>query len=493
MVEIIEPPGRNEAKLSMRIHSSSITTPSATARNVILLDFPWMRDKDPRVPLGHASLLATLAQNPGIRHHSIVRPMNDEFEFSFEEVWDELQALIASHHHEHLDVAIGAYVWAEEVIQLLLPKIRAQLPNGRIILGGPQISYCSGGLEAIYPHCDVFIRGYGEMALLSLISTNARHEIQGVHYAGERDANLQTTVDLNLLPSPFLQGLVPLHAGAFLRWESQRGCPFSCSFCQHKEAGAKLRKREFCSNRIFSEIDLFCELGVKEIAILDPIFNASSQSTQILQRFQKNNFCGRLSLQCRAEMVSEEFIQSIQGLDVKLEFGLQTIHLDESNAVNRRNNMSKVLRGLEMVTQAGIEFEISIIFGLPNQTLASFTQTVDWCLSSGATAIKAFPLMLLRGTELEERKDDWGLVESFGTMPVVVSSNSYSVEDWQAMGRISQALKRTEGSHPLEVIELLCLSENLTVEMPRFRPNSLEGTLTNADSGFSISSQGLAS
>jgi hypothetical protein len=30
--------------------------------NLIFLDFPWMRDKDSHTPLGHASLLATLAQ-----------------------------------------------------------------------------------------------------------------------------------------------------------------------------------------------------------------------------------------------------------------------------------------------------------------------------------------------------------------------------------------------------------------------------------------------
>ncbi len=441
--------------------------------NLILLDFPWMRDKDPRVPLGHASLLATLAQNPAITCHSLVRPMNNDFLFSPEAIWDEIRALIALHEGSHLDVAIGAYVWAEEILQTLLPKIRTQLPHGRIIIGGPQISYCSSGLESIYPECDIFIRGYGEMALSALLSESSKLEIQGVHYAGEPDQNLQTVVDLDMLPSPFLTGVVPLYEGSFLRWESQRGCPFSCSFCQHKEAGAKLRKKEFCSSRIFSEIDNFCERKVGEIAILDPIFNASSQSIPILQRFQKNNFLGKLSLQCRAEMITEEFIQSVNGLDVKLEFGLQTIHADEGSAVKRSNNMKKVSRVLEMVASAGIEFEVSIIFGLPNQTLESFIQTIGWCISKGVPTIKAFPLMLLRGTELEERKKEWNLLESVGTMPVVLSSDTYSVEEWKAMAKISQALKLTEGAHPTSIEEVLNLSVNLDIDMPRFRPDAL--------------------
>ena len=81
----------------MWIDSSSNNALSGPARNVILVDFPWMRDKDPRVPLGHASLLATLAQNPDINCHSLVRPMNDEFDFSFQEVWNEIEILISTH------------------------------------------------------------------------------------------------------------------------------------------------------------------------------------------------------------------------------------------------------------------------------------------------------------------------------------------------------------------------------------------------------------
>ena len=442
-------------------------------RHLILIDFPWMRDKDPRVPLGHASLLATLSQNSDLVCHSFVRPINDKDEFCVDQVWNEIHSLIYANKGTGIDIAIGAYVWAENVIQNLLPRIRSHLPLGRIILGGPQISYSSYGLERLYPEADVFIRGYGEIALLALTSTNGQEVIEGVHYAGDYDENKQTIVDLDILPSPFLSGIIPLHNRKFIRWESQRGCPFSCSFCQHKEAGAKLRKREFCAGRIFSEIDLFCEHNIEEIAVLDPIFNASSQSIAILNRFRDNGFCGRLSLQCRAEMITEEFVQLVKGMNVKLEFGLQTIHLSEGKVVRRQNNMKKVQQNLSLVAAEGIEFEISVIFGLPTQTLSSFTETVDWCLSSGVNTIKAFPLMLLRGTELEERKSEWGLVESTDSMPVVLSSSTYSLADWKAMAKLSEALKETEGNHPKEVGKLVLFSQKMEIKMPRFRPNGI--------------------
>ena len=99
------------------------------------------------------------------------------------------------------------------------------------------------------------------------------------------------------------------------------------------------KKTEFDETRVFKEIELFCNSDVKEIAILDPIFNAGSKSIPILKRFIENQFKGNISLQCRAEMCSDEFLETAAKLDVKLEFGLQTIHKNEGQAVGRTNNM----------------------------------------------------------------------------------------------------------------------------------------------------------
>ena len=76
-------------------------------------------------------------------------------------------------------------------------------------------------------------------------------------------------------------------------------------------SGARLQKREFKSSRIMDEIDLFCKKNVSDIAVLDPIFNSSSQSKNILKRFQSNGFTGRLSLQCRAEMLMQDSLNCV--------------------------------------------------------------------------------------------------------------------------------------------------------------------------------------
>jgi radical SAM superfamily enzyme YgiQ (UPF0313 family) len=438
------------------------------SRNLLLVEFPWGRDKDPRVPLGHASILAMLGTIPNMRCKSLVKPINAP-DFQLDDVKKEILGEL-SILDKNSDIAIGVYVWCEDIVKSILSSLRSNYFEGRIILGGPQISYSGSGLERIYPEADIFVRGYGEFALAELMTTPSKITHRGVHYAGDMDMEHQTVVDLDLCPSPWLEQVIHLENQPFVRWETQRGCQFSCGFCQHKEAGARLPKHRFHFNRVEKEINLFCKNNVEDIAVLDPIFNSGKQAVKILKRFHENGFKGRLSLQCRAEMITDEFIEYSSKLNVRLEFGLQTIHENEGVAVNRKNNMKKVRQNLTKIIDAGIEYEVSVIYGLPEQTLDSFRETINWCLSMKTPVIKAFPLMLLRGTDTEKRKHTWGFVESGDSMPVAIQSDTFSFEDWLQMSKISQSLKDSENMHPssIELLEKMFAKEE--IQFNRFQP-----------------------
>jgi len=437
-------------------------------RTIILLEMPWGRDKDPRIPLGHASLLATLKEHGGGEIISIVSPINDNITTA-----EYLQKKIITivNNRCEVDLAIGAYVWCDDVLTELIYLLRQSGFNGRIILGGPQITYTQGGLEELYPEVDVFVRGYGEIALVTLFNNPNTKNIQGVHFSGNEDLNEQTVVDLSLLPSPWLRNIINLNEQKFIRWESQRGCPFSCGFCQHKEAGKRHKRRELDEKRVLSEIDLFSTSKIEDIAVLDPIFNSNRKVAKaILKRFIDNKYTGKLALQCRAEMCDDEFLSMCSQIDVKLEFGLQTIHKVEYDAINRPNNIRKVNEVFDKLNNMNIQYEVTIIFGLPNQTLTSFQETVDWCLNKQIPVIKAFPLMLLRGTDVEQRKGEWGLLESDDSMPIVKESDTFSQNEWFEMRKISETLKATEGSHHRTIQELSKTTLDINWDRNRFQP-----------------------
>jgi len=310
----------------------------------------------------------------------------------------------------------------------------------------------------MYPGVDAFVRGYGEEALATLASTSQALPIRGVHWAGTEDLARQAEVNLEALPSPWLTGTIPLKDQAFIRWETQRGCPFRCAFCQHREPGARLRRRALGLSRIEAEIDLFCASGVRDIAVLDPIFNLAPHAVAVLERFAERGFAGRLSLQCRAESIHAAFLHVASTLDVCLEFGLQTIHGNEGRAIHRGNQIERVDSALAQVRALHIRHEVTLIFGLPLQTLASFEASVAWCLEREVPIIKAFPLLILRGTELERDRDKWSLIDGGGAMPTVMQSSTFDIDDWQAMACLSEALKLTEGHHPRSLDALKALA-----------------------------------
>ena len=239
-------------------------------RNVLLLTLDWCRPKDPPVSLGTASILTNLVRNSITTSH-LSYNVNDR-SFQPEQV---LEDVFAQRPDKRTLLGIGAFVWNECHVQYILTKLQEYGYPGRILLGGPQVSYTSDNLEDYYPQVDVFCRGYGEDAVAKLVLLSSACDptppIPGLVYKGQADLKLQATCDLGLLPSPFLDGVIKPQR--FLRWETQRGCPFRCSFCQHRESdlpmGSAARTRQPLNvDRLSREVQWLCDSKVLDIAVL---------------------------------------------------------------------------------------------------------------------------------------------------------------------------------------------------------------------------------
>jgi radical SAM superfamily enzyme YgiQ (UPF0313 family) len=418
-------------------------------RRLLLIALDYTRPKDPPLSLGHASILANLLQHKlDVKEYSwaVNKPT-----FQPEQVVTQ----IMENAHPDLDVALGGFVWNEHAIQRITQSLHRYKFPGRVILGGPQVSYLKQGLEKVYPHVDAFVRGYGENAMVKLMQNyNPMTIIKGVHFAGMPDLGLTATVPLNELPSPYLEKVLP--AQPFIRWETQRGCPFKCSFCQHREPDkALMKRRNFPKARVQAEANWILNNPIiEDIAVLDPTFNSGPDYLNVLHGLI--GYTGKLALQCRMEMVTPEFLDAVELINqtgnIVLEFGLQTIHKEEQRLIQRPNNMNRIAWTLAETEKRNIKTELSLIFGLPGQTLASFRQSVQYCIDMNVKTIHAFPLMILRGTLLYDKKQELGLIESHEIaspaiprqqeyIPHVVESRSFSHDDWKAMAEIAEWLE----------------------------------------------------
>ena len=422
-------------------------------KHIIFVSVDWERSQDGRSNLGAASILASLKQ-AGIQYTLIEGAINSA-DFSYSEL--ETQILSAIHELEIQGasclIGIGAYIWNEPVTQQLTEVIHnsTSIP---VVLGGPQISYTeAGALEKLYPYANIFVRGHGEQAMVALARGENTQEL-GIHFAGQTDQGAKSEIALEQLPSPWLTEV--MNVGKSIRWETMRGCPFRCSFCQHRESGNrfKLAEQQLDYERITKEARIFARAGVERISILDPIFHLNTKRTvDLLTMFKEVGLTAQLALQCRFESVKDEFLDALEGLNVVLEFGLQTTIWEEGAAIGRPNNLSMAERVIEKLRVRKIPFEVSLIYGLPKQTLASFRQSLSWCWSQQVPVTRAWPLMILRGTELDKQREEFGFIESTDkAIPHVIASNSFTHGEYCQMVALAQTTNLPDTQTLEEVI-----------------------------------------
>lgn len=410
-------------------------------KNVLIISFDLVRPDEVNQSLSIASLLAYGKSNPGygidfqLTHHSV-----NMFE---KDTYASCEAVINSMSHLELHkfdiVAISCYVWSEYLINSLIIGLRKRGFNKAILLGGYQISYSTKDLlKYEYPDCQFFVSGYGEQALIDAIYTNATSNMP---------LFFSENIDFTAIPSVYTNGEIQIsYNQPMVRMETKRGCPYRCSFCAHRDLkNNKIYKRS--EDKIFAELDLFRAKEVQKINVLDPVFNVGKEYLGILEEAKRIGFKGMLSLQSKIELILNhdggQFLDYCSELNVCLEFGVQTIHENEYKVIKRHNSIEKIEKVMRLLNERNINYEMSIIYGLPNQTVESFQQTINFLQKNGCQNLAAYPLMLLKGTELFAEKEKWNFREKITddfNIPVVVSSNSFNESDWLLMQNIAGGL-----------------------------------------------------
>ena len=410
-------------------------------KKVLIISFDLIREGELKSPLAIASMLSFIKKSKEYgnsftcEHASI-----NVFEKSQKKVKNNIYCFLNKTSLETFDtIAISAYIWNEHILNPLIDEIRIRGFRGKIVLGGYQITYSQKDqLILDYPQCDIFISGYAEIGLLEAI------QIQ----KPDRPIHINKIVSFQDLPSPYLSGELNIpRRHQMIRLETKRGCPYRCNFCAHRDL-TKNRMHKFELERTFQELALIKQKEIRRVNVLDPVFNVGSEYLHVMKEIDRLNFSQTtFTFQTRPELIKnktgEAFLNLVERTNSYLEFGLQTVIEREYKKINRPNNIAHLSALFNHLNKRNIEFEVSLIYGLPLQTLDSFKKSVEFLLKNGCSKIFAFPLMLLKGTELYSQKNDFNMHESATgdyNIPLVTSSNSYTESDWLKMKEIADNL-----------------------------------------------------
>lgn len=205
---------------------------------------------------------------------------------------------------------LSSYVWNHDLNLAFANEAKKVIPDSLCVFGGPHIPRAEKPLRKLmgaYTCIDVAVRGEGEQTLAELLECVAlsqdRQNISGIDFSSVasiafRRPDLQIVYtgtrerikDINVIPSPYLTGELDHlpQMPDILILETNRGCPFGCTFCDW--GGATLSKiYQFDKERVLAEIELLARRGTQHLLVADANFGVFERDIEFAEKAAELN------------------------------------------------------------------------------------------------------------------------------------------------------------------------------------------------------------
>lgn len=301
-------------------------------------------------------------------------------------------------------VGFSVYVWNIRISLEAARRLKEENPNILIVMGGPQIPDNAEQFLRDNPQVDVVCHGEGEVtftALLDAFATGASLSVAGTSLivAGQfvKNPRRERMRNLDELPSPFLNGIFddlmrdnPQERWIGL-WETNRGCPFKCSYCDWGSATFE-KVSKFGEDRLLAEADWFSDHGIEYLFCCDANFGMLARDLEIAERVAANRhrtgFPQGFSVQNTKNATERAYktqkIISDAGLNKGVTLSVQSLSPIALKNTKRDNiALDTYFELMHRFTADKVETYTDLILGLPGETYDSFVDGIDTLLHSG--------------------------------------------------------------------------------------------------------------
>ncbi len=359
-------------------------------------------------------------------------------------------------------VGFSCYIWNINETIHVIKMLKTVLPNVKIVLGGPEVSYDVHEWLKKYDEIDFIIMGEGEVSFKEML----RHfngeipleEVPGITYLVDGKVKIHAQpakIDLRDIASPFhFEEDLP-HLGKRIQYiETSRGCPFSCQFCLSSiEVGVRYFNRE----KVKEDIRFLMNNGAKIIKFVDRTFNISrSYAMEMFQFLIDEHQPGVVfQFEITADIMRPEVIQFLndnapKGL-FRFEIGVQSTNDLTNDLVKRRQNFEKLTRTVTMVKEGGkIDQHLDLIAGLPEEDYASFRRTFNDVFAMRPEELQLGFLKLLRGTGLRLEAEKYGYTYVDISPYEIFSNNVLTFDDIVRIKHAEDVLEKYWNAHRMD-------------------------------------------
>ncbi len=369
------------------------------------------------------------------------------------------------------------YIWSHSRNLELSEHVKRLSPQSVCVHGGPNVpkreAQCTELLNA-HRHVDVAVRGEGEATVTELLDAlepvfaagdwSAVSGVRGVTFRNGdelvRTAEQPRIEDLDSIPSPYLGGVFDLAerptTGVI---ETNRGCPYGCSFCDWGSATMQ-KVRRFDLDRVRREIEW---LGVRRVPVLwiaDANFGIFERDVEITQAIVESNrrtgfprevvvnyakhgsprLATIVQLLCEAGICS----QGIVAVQTRDEATLASVSR-QNIAVDKYASLAGAFRS------QGLPLSADLMIGLPGATVESFCADLQYYLDEDVL-VKAYRTQLLVNSPMADAEHMERFAIETGDHDFLVATSSYTRDDLQTMLDIYALYRAFEGYSGLRYV-----------------------------------------
>lgn len=214
--------------------------------------------------------------------------------FTFESVYQQIV-------DEQIDIiAFSVYIWNRDEFFGLAKYIKERNPNITILVGGPDIdAHRDKDFFKKYPFFDWVLYGEGEIAFSRLLDHLAGYEVDLINVVdktghvyrhepvnkSDEILKLSLYIEFKEEFTEFINWLHGLKVFECLCWETTKGCPFRCSFCDWS-SGLHHKVRVWGKDELIpnwkKELLFFSEIKLMSIYWTNPNIGLTPQDEEII-------------------------------------------------------------------------------------------------------------------------------------------------------------------------------------------------------------------
>ncbi len=361
--------------------------------------------------------------------------------------------LLKSIYDEKPDVlGFSCYIWNMELIEKLVPSLAKIMPDCKIILGGPEVSFNSEELFHRLPDIDMVIEGEGEQTWYDLMThyvdqTKNLDQIKGIVYR-DSQGNIQRNpsrqpMDLNQIP--FVYDHIENLDNKIIYYEASRGCPFSCQYCL-SSVDKSVRFLEL--DRVFSDLQFFLDHQVKQVKFVDRTFNANPSYARAIWDYLKKNDNGltNFHFEIAADLLNHDilaFLKDVRPNLFQFEIGVQSTNEEVLRIIQRTmdfQEVSDVVRTIK--SYKNIHQHLDLIAGLPKEDMASFRKSFNDVIALEPEQLQLGFLKVLKGSGIHYDAEKFGLVYKDVAPYEILYTRELSYDDMLQLHAIEEMLER---------------------------------------------------